>query len=460
MEEPLTPVSALHDTPMTPPSQSSSDHSGLGGMLFGIISSFKRLLSSNNPGGASTNGTLPTTEQPLLHAPTGSSSLSGRKRSHQDMNGRGRYESVISPVENAEGTRRFQVTEHNTAKRPLHSTPTKPPPRVAPKTGPKPKPDTLYVRVPRYQQSIESISKYKNKVDERRDGKEAHIKQDLEAIKRDLQQKAEAKKARHPERSFLDSPSDEVLSRIPTHVARKINPGAQVIKIGRNPVSNGDLTRVLTEEGEGDAWLNDEAVNAFFTALTGAANDKWRDKDQAPPAFHAFSNMWWINMSDPGGGYDRVKGWAKRAKIPGPKLLKLQIIFFPCCTGTHWFLAAAFPQSKRVRIYDSIGNRRVEVQDAIRTYLQQEIGNDGFDARRWDFGVGKSSHQQNGSDCGVFTCLNGLALLYRREPRTLVPPQLRPNGRVLLAAMLVNGGFQGEFDLESLEEGLFSPYRA
>jgi Ulp1 family protease len=66
-----------------------------------------------------------------------------------------------------------------------------------------------------------------------------------------------------------------------------------------------------------------------------------------------------------------------------------------------------------------------------------ELGN-AYVADDWTEVIGQSSAQDNMDDCGVFTCLNGLASAKGRE-FTEVNPDRMPLARRMIAAVLLSG---------------------
>ena len=75
-----------------------------------------------------------------------------------------------------------------------------------------------------------------------------------------------------------------------------------------------------------------------------------------------------------------------------------------------------------------------------------ELG-DKYDAQKWKNSTrSRSSKQDNGSDCGVFTCFNGLAAAKDMAYKEVTAKKM-PAARQMLAGVLINGGFEGDFDL-------------
>jgi sentrin-specific protease 1 len=264
-----------------------------------------------------------------------------------------------------------------------------------------------------------------------------------------------------PKKEFIREPSEAAFTKVPTMTAMKQNPGREILD-GRNPIAYYDLLKVLPEsEISTEAWLNDNAINAFFGLLCEAADDKFAQGQKSTgnpvkdnvPRYAALNTQWYPKMISK-KGYDDVKRWAKRAKFPGKALLKLHRLFIPIHLGNHWVLLVINPQTKTLTVYDSLGGHQTNsrILSTARNYLWHELG-EAWNEDEWTSIEGSSSTQANGSDCGVYTCFNALATFYG-EPHDLIP-DLKDllDARKTMAAIFVNGGFQGEFNLEEYYSG-------
>jgi Ulp1 family protease len=282
--------------------------------------------------------------------------------------------------------------------------------------------------------------------------------QDRKEMERKDKEKEKKKltKLKSTEKNFIREPSIEAFTKVPSLELMKASPGHEVIK-GRNPISHDDLLKILLPL----AWLNDNAVNGFLTALCESAKAKLSKQrklagtpiDDIIPRFHSFNTLWFPKMTSK-KGYDDVKMWAKRAKFPGATLLKLIKLFIPIHLGNHWVLLLINPQRKSITVYDSMSSQTMtrRILSTGRDYLRHELG-DAWKEDEWTDIDGKSSQQANGSDCGVFTCFNALATFYG-DPNELIPDELDlVDARKMMAAILVNGGFSGDFDLEEYYPG-------
>lgn len=215
-----------------------------------------------------------------------------------------------------------------------------------------------------------------------------------------------------------------------------------------------DIAKIVGGSGyrssDPSGWLNDEIVNAFYANLVAALNDKdgYVKGPDNIPRFVAYATAWYDTVKDKG-----VKGiarWSGRKGIKGDKLLQCERIFFPINTGNHWTLIAISGKHRTIEYLDSMdglgGPRKSTRYHKIgRDWLEMELGNK-YVADDWSEMEKRSSQQNNGSDCGVFACLNGLALaLGMQSPTEEFGPENMPDARRVMIAMLSNGGFVGDF---------------
>ncbi|KAF9114280.1 SUMO1 sentrin specific peptidase 1 [Mortierella sp. AM989] len=144
-------------------------------------------------------------------------------------------------------------------------------------------------------------------------------------------------------------------------------------------------------------WLNDEVIN-FYGNLIMA-----RSKESTTlPKVHVFSTFFYKNLSE--NGYDKVRRWTKKVKI-----FEMDYVLMPIHrSGNHWTTAVIDMKNKRISYYDSLLGNNPKCFLILRNYLQQESMDKlkkEFDFQGWENDCPKDiPTQQNGYDCGVFTC--------------------------------------------------------
>ena len=115
--------------------------------------------------------------------------------------------------------------------------------------------------------------------------------------------------------------------------------------------------------------------------------------------------------------YDGVRGFARSILSTGGNVFKLDRLIIPVhVDNAHWCLVVAFVQERKIQCYDSIGQEGTRWMEALREYLRHEAekwARDGTVARHllaldeWTLvptQTRETPQQNNGSDCGVFTC--------------------------------------------------------
>ncbi|KAF9647497.1 cysteine proteinase [Thelephora ganbajun] len=192
-----------------------------------------------------------------------------------------------------------------------------------------------------------------------------------------------------------------------------------ISKTGREQVADKDVARLRPYQ-----WLNDEIIN-FYGQLILSRSGSQKENSSSTPAdvhinglvngikgkgkakavekkpllgVHYFSTFFWPKLT--GDGYDkgRLAKWTKK-----------DVILIPINhNSSHWTAAAINFRRKRIESYDSMGMARSTVHKVLREYLDDEHRNKKkkpFDFTGWVDWVDETTPQQeNGYDCGVFTC--------------------------------------------------------
>ncbi|KAI0343926.1 cysteine proteinase [Trametopsis cervina] len=179
-----------------------------------------------------------------------------------------------------------------------------------------------------------------------------------------------------------------------------------ISKCAREQVSDKDLQRLRPGQ-----WLNDEVINFYGqmilsrSELSNAKSNKENNSQSSKPLnVHYFNTFFWSKLT--GEGYERARlaKWTKRIDI-----FSKDIILIPVNHGNaHWTGAAINFRQKRIESYDSMGMARQNVYKALRGYLDAEHKDKKkkpFDFTGWeDYTLEDTPQQENGYDCGVFTC--------------------------------------------------------
>ncbi|KAI4720140.1 cysteine proteinase [Aureobasidium sp. EXF-10727] len=254
------------------------------------------------------------------------------------------------------------------------------------------------------------------------------------------------------------------LSELPHELDQKVseilsitNPGRAIVKSPEgNDLTRRDFATLLHSAnyrtGEPEGWLNDEIINGFFTALCNAMNDKAGHTKGKVPPYASYITGWYSSVTKK--GINAIERWSRRKGIKGDKLLQCKRIFFPVNPGNHWSLLVICPDIHTIEYLDSLDvgysedNRKsARYIKLARQWLEMELGNK-YVAGEWKEVDRRSSIQNNGSDCGVFTCLNGFAsALELSNPTKEFGPEHIPYARRAMVSLFNHGGFNQHFEL-------------
>jgi hypothetical protein len=225
-----------------------------------------------------------------------------------------------------------------------------------------------------------------------------------------------------PEASFQRGIYESPLVTPPTEEEReplvdavlRTDEGVIQLDLVEGKLSTHDFKTLLPEpfgRSKGPSgWLNDNIVNEYLSILVEAEKARLgftHSRDGPAPPIHAFASQWYSTMkSNP----KSVARWAFRKNLGNEKFLDARLILLPICDRSHWTLIAIKPQDRLVEYYDSLNGNGERYKLHVLQFLHEVLGN-AYTIGQWDFRNRPSAQQKNGSDCGVFTCLNALALL-------------------------------------------------
>ncbi|KDR84787.1 hypothetical protein GALMADRAFT_217849 [Galerina marginata CBS 339.88] len=180
-----------------------------------------------------------------------------------------------------------------------------------------------------------------------------------------------------------------------------------ISKFAREQVSDQDLSRLRPGQ-----WLNDELINFYGAMILARSEESKENSSQAKPKqpkkkplnVHYFSSFFWVKLTQEGYDKGRLAKWTKKIDI-----FSKDIILLPVNHGNaHWTAAAINFREKRFESYDSMDMAKDRVWKALRSYVEDEHKNKRkttINLDDWENWAPSSTPQQeNGFDCGVFTC--------------------------------------------------------
>jgi len=187
-----------------------------------------------------------------------------------------------------------------------------------------------------------------------------------------------------------------------------------VAKFGREQVVDRDIARLRPSQ-----WLNDEIINYYGQMIltrseeskenpgpTNGVNGHVNGKPASSKYLnvHYFNTFFWTKLKNEGYDKGRLAKWTKKMDI-----FEKDVVLIPVNhNNSHWTAAAINFRQKRVESYDSMDLDRSLVYKLLRGYLDAEHRNKKkkpFDFTGWEDRLYEDTPQQeNGYDCGVFTC--------------------------------------------------------
>ena len=285
----------------------------------------------------------------------------------------------------------------------------------------------------------------------RRDKEEAE-----EKARKDAEEEEERKKdgiRRIPKKKVIQPLSKDWDDRVSSAMNERNSRKEIAHSSAGNAITRYAFGKVLPQRGAGDdlaGWLNDEIIDAYLQAVV--------DHGQAPgykrgdtPRLHAFTSFFHKQLNKEGGA-DNVKRWAKRAKIGGKDLLKVEWVFVPVhMHGNHWTLLVISPTRKTIEFFDSMHGYSTNPVKNIKAWIKFELGS-AYKEEEWKLvederyrGKGKGPTQDNVSDCGMFSITTAKMVSLGVDPMAVSAADM-PLQRRRVVAELINGGFTGDFE--------------
>ncbi|KAL5596392.1 hypothetical protein BROUX41_006689 [Berkeleyomyces rouxiae] len=199
------------------------------------------------------------------------------------------------------------------------------------------------------------------------------------------------------------------------------------------------------------AWLNDAIIDSSLAALDRFANMRSgaTNYPRSPNrSVLALGSFFFPNLVKNGGKKTerslRLKG------VTPDNFVHLETVVIPVCQGSHWTLLVVQPLAKQFTHIDSLNPRgSPNMLATVQTWLGHFLGA-GYDESEWVKVSVPAPAQNNGYDCGVFTIMNAVSLVLGLKPSSVYEAAEMRGHRWNIAAMLVNGGFEREFDLSGL----------
>ena len=154
-------------------------------------------------------------------------------------------------------------------------------------------------------------------------------------------------------------------------------------------------------------WLNEGVINMYMALIN--ARSRTEASEAGLPRCYAMSSYFYTKLSRGRTfDYSRVKNWLKKADIDVVR--DCDMVLVPVFMGNHWCLAVVNIRDHKFEFYDSLGTNDAPCLPTLRMWLIAEKNErhpaEEMDIESWPEVIHDSDIpvQQNGTDCGVFTC--------------------------------------------------------
>lgn len=150
----------------------------------------------------------------------------------------------------------------------------------------------------------------------------------------------------------------------------------------------------------GKTWLNDEVINFYMNLLTERGELR---HEEGLPKVYAMNTFFVPRLLQ--SGHSGVRRWTRKVDIFTYDVLPVPVHV----GGVHWCMAIIHMRDRSIKYYDSMGTPNPKILTALEAYLREE----SMDKRQRPFdtsgfhieSVKDVPQQNNGSDCGVFSCM-------------------------------------------------------
>ncbi|CAD2105472.1 sentrin-specific protease 1, putative [Plasmodium vinckei lentum] len=169
-------------------------------------------------------------------------------------------------------------------------------------------------------------------------------------------------------------------------------------------------------------WLNDEIINFYLSMLQEYNEAGIKSGVTYLPKMFTFSTFFFQSLNFNGSyNYSKVSRWTKRKKID---ILDYDLILIPLHVGgNHWTLGAINIKDKHIKLYDSLNMPNRKFFEYMKRYIVDEVKDKkqiNIDISPWTYNPSGLPEegipcQENGYDCGVFTCMFAKCLTFNRD---------------------------------------------
>ncbi len=235
----------------------------------------------------------------------------------------------------------------------------------------------------------------------------------------------------HQQHMFLQLPH-EWTSRLKV-ILSKSDYSEVVVSYEQVAITRGDVATIVAEDipqrvtrNSRRGWLNDTIINTFLKIIAAAKNN-----------VREYTSIVVVNSLVLQLKATNPEASAKKAGIDATALPKIDMIFFPLHSVAHWKLAVAYPKTRSIVLYDSLGTTDLKELLTVRDWLKTGVGE--AKSVEWDMKKGDCPRQGDDSLCGVFVCLNAYCVIAGGEPVKTYSPAAGHQLREYIAAVICKG---------------------
>ncbi|KAK0741669.1 hypothetical protein B0T21DRAFT_381482 [Apiosordaria backusii] len=297
-------------------------------------------------------------------------------------------------------------------------------------------------------------------------------KREEEAAKKKAAEEARAKEAtrdaakqkRLNEATALRAPNKPLIRPLTEKWAAEVDAirhQKSQVPLTKTPL-NEDLSREqlydqLTKPGYG-VWLNDQVIMGSLAHLEKAMNGAYGATPEQPFVVCVDNYFWKSFIVETKSVAQALRGLKRTKKVTPENFHKVEYMLFPICKGCHWTLGVIRPRLKVVAHINSMPSppgQHVKELYYIAKFLSgtDKEGKDNFVQDEWqDVSEYYLSPEQDGTDdCGVCTITNAECVVNGIAPSLAWDPaEMKQPKRRMIAAMLLNKGYTGDFSLEGV----------
>ncbi|EOO04296.1 putative ulp1 protease family protein [Phaeoacremonium minimum UCRPA7] len=289
------------------------------------------------------------------------------------------------------------------------------------------------------------------RLQERKDREEEERRKVEEAEKAHLEKVRQQEEARQASRRVLRPPKHSIIPSL-THewdmkVTQTLSAGENT-ELAKSPEGSGLKRRDFRTVVPPTEWLNDEIVNSGLIHVANYINKQAginNTKTQTAKCM-VFNSFFGAKLAK--NGAEGSARQMKRSGVRKDNFLDIETILVPICRDNHWTLVVVRPQKRTITHMDSLKRNGAGSPDITSNTLKwiRDILQDSFVSDEWDIVNHISPAQVNGWDCGVHAVTNGMCLALGVDPTHYKSDEL-PLQRRRIAAVILNGGFTGDFEL-------------